>query len=1232
MRLHELVLDDFKSYKGEQVIGPFTNFSAVIGPNGAGKSNLMDAISFVLGIKARELRGSQLKDLIFANVEEEFKKKGKQASVTAVFLDDDGNELKLSRGISSAGSSTYKVDGKKVSWEKYNEQLKDIGLLIKAKNFLVFQGDVENIASKSPKQLTELFEQISGSDAFKEEYEMAKKARDEADAEHNYLQQKKKGLTTEKKQFKMQKEEAERFQRKQDDLEDNRRCHILWQLFNIKEDMEEVSEQFDEKSREFTDLMQESKLLVDNAKGLEKERATFSKQKAKWTKEAQKCEKKHKELMMTHIKLESKLKLKKGHADAMKKKLANDDKAIRKMENDVKKLHEDKKRTERDFHRYETSIKQESTSEFGLDEDDMEAYMTLKEDATRKSHTFKAAFDRVTQSVSTKEEELKLSEKKLSGMESEVATKKEKLVAYEKKGGNMKMNLTRQQEEIGKKSVVIKDAVAQRDEKEKKKKELQDEIEVVTRQIQDANQTKREGARAKTLNRAIEEMKDKIRGVHGKMIDLCSVRNKRYNVAVTVVMGSNMDAVIVDTKETGLQCIRYLQENQAGTATFIPLDSVRTKDKKTSAPSGFSFVRDNIEYDSRIEKAILFACGNAVMCETQEQANHLCFDQKACTKAVSLDGTVVRTSGLIEGGLAAVKAKANRWNQKEYEQLSTRQSYLVKQMKQITRLRVIDIEEDEAQIEGLQSLCSVIAAQIAANENNIQITSKDVRLLEAEIKKETKRVASLQSALEKTNVEAEMVKKKYFAKVDEVFKEFCEKHTFSDIREYEESHLVRAEAIASKRQEFRQQISNLQSAIDFNTNRLEELKRDNEERIDKVEKDMEEVNDLDADMTQLVENISSIEADRDEKREEVRKCDSSLDENMNEKKALKREQQKNGEKRSACQKKITAAKTELDALASRRHTLLKNSKVQGIVLDFKAGSFNDVQNEDEMSSISTSKFSTIESNSFDTDVAQRLYKNEEKIELDFEPVKDEWRGLDDKDREILDEEFSTITHRLEAELERMAPNMRAENRLEEVKQRLDESAKSLAEKLDKSTQANEEFERVRQRRCDVFLECFEQVKRDIKEIYKALTESAAAPAGGTAYLSLEDQESPFLGGIKYNAMPPLKRFRDMEQLSGGEKTVAALALLFAIRSYNPAPFFILDEIDAALDNQNVGKVVNYIAKQTRDNFQCIVISLKDSFYGQAESLVGIYKEIEESCSKTLTLDLSGFEIETSSDL
>lgn len=156
-------------------------------------------------------------------------------------------------------------------------------------------------------------------------------------------------------------------------------------------------------------------------------------------------------------------------------------------------------------------------------------------------------------------------------------------------------------------------------------------------------------------------------------------------------------------------------------------------------------------------------------------------------------------------------------------------------------------------------------------------------------------------------------------------------------------------------------------------------------------------------------------------------------------------------------------------------------------------------------------------------------------------------------------------------------------------------------------------------RYSLFYDAFSHISEKIDKVYKDLTKNATFTLGGTAYLMLEDSDEPYLEGIKYHAMPPMKRFRDMEQLSGGEKSVAALALLFAIHSFKPSPFFVLDEVDAALDNTNVSMVASYIREHSTPDFQFIVISLKHTLYEKAQSLVGIYRDQDINSSKTMTL-------------
>ena len=175
-RITRIELDNFKSYAGKQVIGPFKNFTAIIGPNGSGKSNLMDAACFVFGVAARHLRSDKLKDLVWhvvgkADAAVARAPPPKSASVALVYVPDEhemrgvqaGTEVTFSRTITSAGASVYRIDGVEKTWDAYSAALEEINIVTKARNFLVFQGDVESLANKDEKALLQHLEVFCGS-------------------------------------------------------------------------------------------------------------------------------------------------------------------------------------------------------------------------------------------------------------------------------------------------------------------------------------------------------------------------------------------------------------------------------------------------------------------------------------------------------------------------------------------------------------------------------------------------------------------------------------------------------------------------------------------------------------------------------------------------------------------------------------------------------------------------------------------------------------------------------------------------------------------------------------------------------------------------------------------------------------------------------------------------------------------------------------------------------------
>ena len=205
--------------------------------------------------------------------------------------------------------------------------------------------------------------------------------------------------------------------------------------------------------------------------------------------------------------------------------------------------------------------------------------------------------------------------------------------------------------------------------------------------------------------------------------------------------------------------------------------------------------------------------------------------------------------------------------------------------------------------------------------------------------------------------------------------------------------------------------------------------------------------------------------------------------------------------------------------------------------------------------------------------------------------------------------------------------MRAVERLAAATERLKTTDADFDAARRKARETKEAFDEVREKRAELFNKAFNHISEQIAPVYKALTRATPNALGGQAYLDTmeADDDAPFLGGLKYHAMPPSKRFRDMDALSGGEMTIAALALLFAVHSYAPSPFFVLDEVDAALDNANVAKVARYIREHAKPGMQFIVISLKTGLFQESECLVGVLRDQSANTSRAITLDLRKYQ-------
>lgn len=284
-------------------------------------------------------------------------------------------------------------------------------------------------------------------------------------------------------------------------------------------------------------------------------------------------------------------------------------------------------------------------------------------------------------------------------------------------------------------------------------------------------------------------------------------------------------------------------------------------------------------------------------------------------------------------------------------------------------------------------------------------------------------------------------------------------------------------------------------------------------------------------------------------------------------------------------KDISELRDEIERLSVDRHAVYRKCRLEDIELPLLSGSLDEVPIEGTEKS---------DDDAMDVD-SDETPRNKEPRDFGIEP---DFSLLDDEDRTDnhvahgIDYEARIVD--LKAQIERLMPNMKARDRLKEVNDELDKTETDMEKARRHSRETRDRFLEIKRRRCDLFNKTFAHMSNCIDKIYKDLTKNRIVPTGGMAFLSLENADEPYLGGVKYNTMPPGKRFVEIDQLSGGEKTMAALALLFSIHSYHPSPFFVLDEVDAALDATNVSKLARYLLDQAHKNVQFLIISLKSS--------------------------------------
>ncbi|RKF56586.1 Structural maintenance of chromosomes protein 1 [Golovinomyces cichoracearum] len=1250
-KLIRLELFNFKSYKGHHnLLFGDAYFTSIIGPNGSGKSNSMDAISFVLGIKSSHLRSSHLRDLVYRGRVLKTSKVGtedfgdkdvsdpsdktdnitesptsesidpKSAWVMAVYEDDAGDKQKWKRTITNQGVSEYRINDRVVTAVQYNEALESENILIKARNFLVFQGDVEAIASQSPKDLTKLIEQISGSLEYKAEYERLEEEAKRTAENQLYNLSRRRGINSEIKQYQEQKREAEAFQAKANERDLAIITHILWELYNYQLEMNNSIASIEENRETLKEYRRRVEKYEKSVEEARQAQAKVSKDVSRIERTIKKKEREVEGMENNLVPIDEKLEITDVEIGKTRKKiesLSNEqekhNREILKLQKDLAAVEKAEKESER---KWQEILKKQGKK---LSDEDFKEYNSLRSQLAAKTAAQKAKLDNYTRQMKTDQVALNSLKVKLTASQVAVDRLQSEVDEISERKASTEADVKETMKQVESKKKELNQLISERIRVNQLHTEKEEKLRTVLKEIADADAGRRKSLREQKIKETVAALKRLYGGVRGRIGDLCKPKQKKYDEAVITALGRDFDSVVVDTEKTGTECVQYLKDQRANPMTFIPLDNI-----KVSAPDanlkGLPKARltiDTIDFDPSIERAMAYACGNSIVCDDLAAAKHICYEKHIHVKAVTLQGYVIHKAGLMTGGRGPEKGDKRKFDDQDIDKLRAQVTRFQNEIDALPDPHRRGIAEEALQNElaGLDQRFLYTKNELAAFEQNLTSKKRQLEFEQGQLKDIQPKFNSKEIALHSIMETVAEAQKEVDQEQDELFAEFCKRLNYSNIRDYEAQQGSFEQQNAEERNKFSKHKASLQNQINWLKGQYDDVTRRITVISSRVESLEAQILTYQQDKQKLDEAINVGRAQITELEDELHKYKEKYAQKTTKVNQTRSDLTKQNKKLEEINKEISVLEMKAQRKSVERYSLLRRCKLEQISIPLKPGS-------KKLDSL------PIEENSLQTDPEAMDIDEDDapsgrKIE-DYGIIVDTDRLDEDLTRSSDEETGEKLLQRindLNAELEKLNPNMRATERLESVEIRLKTAEREFENARKSAKKAKEEFELVKEKRCDLFNKAFTHISEQISHVYKDLTRSSTFPLGGQAYLDIEESDAPYYSGIKYHAMPPLKRFRDMEHLSGGEKTMAALALLFAVHSFQPSPFFVLDEVDAALDNANVEKIKNYIREHAGPGMQFIVISLKTGLFQGSESLIGVFRDQDANSSKTLTLDL-----------
>lgn len=1181
-----LILTNFKSYAGRQEVGPFhSSFSSVVGPNGSGKSNVIDSLLFVFGFRASKMRQGKISalihnsaafpDLDHCEVQVHFQEVIDLPGEAHQVVPD--STLIISRRAFKNNASKYYINGKESTFTVVTTLLRDRGVDLDHKRFLILQGEVESIAQMKPKAanehedgLLEYLEDIIGTSKYKTPI-------DEAAAETETLNEvcvekssRVQHVEKEKNGLEDKKNKALAYIRDKNELAAKKSAlyQILIEDCNdhiqvTQETVNQMQAQLDEEMRKHEGNEEGIKILEKQYKAgakqyeqLEKQTQAVLKEMAKSDKETVKLEEKKKFLAGKQKKLEKSIQASRfaiSESDTHSKQYADD------IEHDTAEI-ADLERRMKVEERELASVRESLTGKTQGLSDQIAAKQKSLEPWNAKVNEKQSA-------IAVAQSELDILREKDSAGAVAIAEVEAKIAGFE--------------ESKATKTEELNECKSQKQKLEKEVQKVQADIDEVAKR-EPAVRSKLSGARQKAdearsslsatqtqgnVLTGLMRLKEsgRINGFHGRLGNLGAI-DQKYDVAISTACPA-LDNLVVDTVEVGQQCIDYLRKNNLGRANIILLDRLARRDLSEiqtpeNVPRLFDLVKSKHE---KFRPAFYSVLQNTLVARDLEQANRIAYGATRW-RVVTLDGQLIDKSGTMTGGgtrvakggmsskLAADVSK-DQVSKLEVDRDALEQTYAeIQQQQRDLETTLRDLKDRAPQLE---TKAQKLALELDSYDRNIADAQRRIKELSAEqqtAKSDKGRISSLQKSIASMEKEVSKLHAET-AGVEEEIKALQDKIM--------EIGGVKLRSQKAKVDGLKEQIDTLSEGV----SNAEVAKAKAEKQKTKHEKALAEAT---AELESLAVEVEKIEEDM---KAQIRDASVSKQQAEEAQEALETKKEE-----------LQAVKAELD----RKTAELNETRAVEIEMRNKLEESQKLMNEHQK------KLQQVQGK-----LSKLSFQNVGDLGEEQEPeglptyTKDE---LLDMDKNTLKEEIAE----LEAKNETVSVDLGV---LSEYRKRVEEHASrslDLAEAVKARDTAKKRCDDLRRLRLEGFMEGFSTISLRLKEMYQMIT------MGGNAELELVDSLDPFSEGILFSVMPPKKSWKNISNLSGGEKTLSSLALVFALHHYKPTPLYVMDEIDAALDFRNVSIVASYIKERTK-NAQFIVISLRNNMFELASRLVGVYK-------------------------